>query len=265
MKDEKPLTEKQIRDIYCKEYPAATEEELNRYVRMQNSQLIARQFMERQKAREIKKDVRKAFPGKSEEELDQLTHEALGGAEWYVNLKKGKKSANLLKSEYVDKDQEYRKGWKGGVSEEQADELAKSQDHEEWFKALKEGPRLADKPKTGTDAIVVAANAGGVEKHKTPDIDAEKYGEQFGYAKQYDEETEEQMQAMEIAVQAAERAYKIAMYGRTQGTRNLHISIGMQLLRGQPQIQELAEYHDLTPQRVKQAINEVKSFEIFDH
>jgi hypothetical protein len=251
MKDEKPLTETQIRNTIRKEFPGITKDEEDRYVRAElNGKPIVRQWMERQKTREIKRVLRKAYPDKTEEELDRLTKEASDGAEWYQDLKKGKKSLNFLKSEYSN------------LSKELADELAKNHAHEEWFQSLMKGPRLAeDKPKTGHDAIVVAANAGGVAKDDTPAV----CEEQYGAAEQYDDEAEAQMLDMERQIRVAEWAFKLARYGRTDGVRCLHISIALQILKNQIQISELAEYHGVTTQRIKQAIKEVKSFEIFDH
>jgi hypothetical protein len=114
---------------------------------------------------------------------------------------------------------------------------------------------------------------GGVDDPKTED--ATGYGEWVGtgyHAENGSLKSDEELDAeekrlleVERQIRAAEWAFKVARYGRTEGVRCLHISIALQILKNQIQISELAEYHGVTPQRVKQAFKEVKSIEIFDH
>jgi hypothetical protein len=117
---------------------------------------------------------------------------------------------------------------------------------------------------------------GGVDDPKTHE-DKTAYADGQWVGTGYDAETgslkgDEELDAeekwlleLERQIRVAEWAFKLARYGRTDGVRCVHISIGLQILKNQIEISELAEYHGVTPQRVKQAFKEVKSFELFHH
>jgi hypothetical protein len=195
-----------------------------------------RQLM-KQKTREIKSGLRKAYPDKTEEELDRLTQEASDGAEWYKSLTKGNKAKNRLRAEYPN------------LSQEQAEELAKKS-HEEWFQGL--GKRLADDNlKTHLDAPFVAAEAGGRPKNETPATAQNHFGAI----------AEEDFDDPGVELQAKDRSESIKLVEWTTGLllstgkrelQCLYVSIAMGLLKNDLDIKEMAEYHKKTPRRVEQ-------------
>jgi hypothetical protein len=160
---------------------------------------------------------------------------------------------------------EYPKLWPKLSKEEQDLRVEEALAGEPWFKDIVKKHRLSKDLQTDTGPAIV----GGVNDPKTEDDTG--YGEwvgtgyhaESGGMKTYDELEAEEKRLKDIdeKIRVAEWAFKLAVHGRTQSVRLLHISIGLQLLRNQLQISELVEYHNVTVQRIKQAIKEVKSFE----
>jgi hypothetical protein len=161
---------------------------------------------------------------------------------------------------------EYPKIWPKLQKEEKDRYVGEALDGAKWFKDVVKKHRLSDDLQTDTGPKII----GGVNDPKTKD--ATGYGEWVGTGyhaengglKSYDELDQEEKKLLDLEdkIRVAEWAFRLAVHGRTDRVRHLHISIAMQILRDQLEISELAEYHGVTNQRVKQAINEVKSFEI---
>ena len=162
---------------------------------------------------------------------------------------------------------EYPKLWPTLQKAEKNRYVDEALDGAKWFNDIVKKHRLSDDLKTSIGPTIV----GGVNDHDTHE-DKTGYGDWVGTGydaktgglKTYDELDEEEKRLLDLEdkIQVAEWAFRLAVHGRTQSVRLLHISIGLQLLRNQIQISELAEYHGVTIQRVKQAIKEVKGFEI---
>jgi hypothetical protein len=163
---------------------------------------------------------------------------------------------------------EYPKLWPKLPKEEKDRYVGDALDGAKWFNDIVKKHRLSDELQTDTGPKII----GGVNDPKTEDSTG--YGEWVGTGyhaengglQTYDELDAEEKRLQDLErIRTAEWAFKVAQHGRTLGVRNLHISVGLQIIKNQLQISEIAEYHGVTPQRVKQVANEVKSPEIFDH
>jgi hypothetical protein len=167
---------------------------------------------------------------------------------------------------------EYPKIWPKFSKEERDRYVGEALDGAKWYCDIVKKHRLSKDLQTDTGPKII----GGVDDPKTED--ATGYGEWVGTGydaktgglKTYDELDAEEKRLLDLArhIRTAEWAFKVAKMGRTESVRDLHISVGLPVIKGhldQLQISEIAEYHGVTVQRVKQVANEVKSPEIFDH
>jgi hypothetical protein len=162
----------------------------------------------------------------------------------------------ILKKEYPD------------LPKEDIDRLAKTCTGKPWFLELKRERLSKDLDENNYKKVVVAANAGGVEKDDTPAASEEKYGEQIdprlkrSGERIEDPDPESLMAGRERDIKAAEWTVHLLLSARTDRVRHMRASVCLQILRNNLNLTEIAEHFDVTPQRVTQVVNEVKTFEI---
>jgi hypothetical protein len=143
------------------------------------------------------------------------------------------------------------------------DRLAKTCTKEKWFIELVKSKRLSDDLKTGNGPVVVAANAGGVDKDNTPATCEKKYGETpESYFDDPDPESLKPDRDRDTEIKILRFAVKMLCDCRTDPVRLMRASVGLALFEGQLNLGEIARHLNVTAERVKQIEKEVKGYEI---
>jgi hypothetical protein len=136
--------------------------------------------------------------------------------------------------------------------EVEVDRMLKTCRTEAWFQKAWKSKRLSGDLKTG-----------GAPPNKTPAVYDGKYGKVP--PKFHDDPDEEPAKpGRERDIRAAEWAVRLLLEARTDRVRHMRASIALQLFKNELNLAELAKHFDVTPQRVKQVINEVNSFQVSD-
>ena len=135
------------------------------------------------------------------------------------------------------------------------DRIAKTCRSEKWFLQLVKSKRLSEDLKTGGGPVIVAANAGGMAKDETPAVCEEKYGA----AEQYDEEAESKKPDRERDIKAVEWAIELMLSTHNDRLRHMRASIAIAILNNNLNREEISNHFSVTPKRVTQVVQEVKS------
>ena len=140
------------------------------------------------------------------------------------------------------------------------DRIAKTCANEKWFLEL-QAARLSKDLKNGPKQVVVAANAGGVDKDDKPATAEEQYGETP--EKYLDDPDPESLRPdRDPFVQVSEWLVKFIFSGRTDRARHMNASVGLALLKGEANLGVIAEHFGVTTERVTQVVKKANGFEI---
>jgi hypothetical protein len=121
--------------------------------------------------------------------------------------------------------------------------------------------RLSKDLENGPPKVIVAANAGGVEKDDKPATCEEKYGETP--EKYFDDPDPESLKPDgDRDIAAAEWHIKLLLSARTDRVRHMRASVAIGILKNNLNLSDIARHFKVTPERVTQVVKDVKGFEI---
>jgi hypothetical protein len=138
--------------------------------------------------------------------------------------------------------------------------LLKTCRSEGWFQKLVESKRLSEDLKTSRP-VVVAPNAGGIDKDTTPSTEESQYGE-IPEIYPDDPDPESLKSDRERDIKAFESAIKLFLDCRSDRVRHMRASVSLAILKNNLNLSAIAKHFNVTPERVTQIVKDVKRHEI---